>query len=133
MYEGVAWMRPLLCIQLRRTLPRRRWTSVRERIRPNAQAQKVEPADAMASAAAHLRELDERSVSPQSAGRVHSARVCNNADGRLAHVPSANEAASACSSNGPQAPVAFERLVWYIDRNGALFLARGCNPPDSCR
>jgi len=133
MYEGLAWVRPLLCVQLRRTLPRRRWTSVRERIRPSAQVQEIEPAAAMASAANHLRELDERSFSPQSAGRVHSARVRNNAGGRMAHVPSANKAASARSSNGSQAPVAIERLVWHINRNSALFLARGCSPPDSRR
>src|SRR5262245_42218343 len=80
-------VRPLLCPDLRRALPRCEGASLRTRFRPPPRAGETGRPVAVEEADDDLRQLDERSVPQGRARRFHSYRRPRDATGELAYVP----------------------------------------------
>src|SRR5947209_2114432 len=106
MHTGVARLCPLLRENLRRTLSRRTQSSLRTGLYATAGTGKTRAAVELEITEADLRQLDERPLPRECAGRLYPPGVRGHARGTLAHVPDFDEtprtpgAARACTRMG---------------------------------
>src|SRR5260370_23242215 len=95
-----------------------------ERLRGNHASRSARPPVAMATAAADLRQLDERSLSRVGARRVHPACLRCHGGGPLARLSGLDEAGETPRGVGCAVAVALERLAGCLSRERALYVAR---------
>src|SRR5262245_26549320 len=133
MHRDLAGLRQLLCAHLLRALPWRPRSSVSARLRPDAVAGAARAAAAVAAAAKDLRELNVRSLPRECAIRVHPPGLRSDAEGRLAHLPGADQASAPHGGHGFRAAVAGTHLGRDECRTGPLYLAGQSLPAPGAR